>query len=304
MVSTQGDVEPVDPNHSIVADYEQRQRDMQELAACKADMAAAIGRQIDWLLEMEAGGMLRNAETMATEPFGIAEASARAREPLGHDPGTDQHTGQFVPDRVGWHDLARLAEHDPEAGRDLWLAIKREARHELASGIRAASALESPMPSTNQPWNRARYLAIVDALRTDLQPRGQLEELLIQRMASTYHLCLHWQRVAIEREELEIFNGDATVRQERAGMTPAQKERQRLEYGYLPPRQTQAEAIHDAYLMGERFERAFLRLVREFRNQRRVFANLIVAADTVNVAAGGPQQVNMSGKDRTDRRNV
>ncbi len=49
--------------------------------------------------------------------------------------------------------------------------------------------------------------------------------------------------------------------------------------------------------MADRLERAFLRLVREFRNQRRMFANLIVAADTVNIADGGPQQVNIGGSD-------
>lgn len=298
MVSKPDSVEPIDPGNPIVVEYEQRQRDLQELAACKADMAAAIGRQIDWLLEMEAGGMLRNAETMAAEPFGPAEASAQARAPLNHEPGTNPQTGHFVPDRVGWNDLARMIEHDPTAGRDLWFGIKREARDELAGGVRGGKALESPMPSTNQPWERARYLAIVDALRTDLQPRGALEHLLIERMASTYHLCLHWQQEAVEREALEVWQGDSTIRQEHAGMTAAQKERQRLEYGYLPPRQTQAQAIEAAYLMSERFERAFLRLIREFRNQRRVFANLIVAADTVNLANGGPQQVNMAGKDR------
>lgn len=298
MVSQPDAVEPVDPNNPTVVDYEQRRRDMQELAACKAEMAAAIGRRIDWLLEMEAGGMLRNTDAMAAEPFGIAEASQRAREPVGYEPGQDAHTGQFVPDQVSWNELGRLVEHEPETARDVWLAIKREARNELTSGVRAAQALESPVPSTNQPWQRARYLAIVDALRTDLQPRGALEELLIERMASTYHLCLHWQREAIEREQLEVWRGESTMRQEHAGMTAAQKERQRLEYGYLPPRQAQADAIRDAYLMSERFERALLRLVREFRNMRRTFANLIVAADTVNLANGGPQQVNMAGTDR------
>lgn len=290
--------EPVDLTHPIVVDYQQRQRDMQELASCKNEMAAAIGRNIDWLLEMEAAGQLRNAETMAAEPFGLAEASARARQPLNYEPGKDPRTGRFQPDQVSWNVLANLIEHEPEAGRDLWLAIKGAARDELTSGMRAGAALESGMPSTNQPWQRARYLAIVDALRAGLQPRGQLEELLIERMASTYHLCLHWQHEAVKREELEIWQGESTMRQERAGMTPREQERQRLEYGYLPPRQSQAEAIMEAFLMSERYERAFLRLVREFRNLRRTFSSLIVAGGTVNIAEGGPQQVNMAGNDR------
>jgi hypothetical protein len=53
------------------------------------------------------------------------------------------------------------------------------------------------------------------------------------------------------------------------------------------------EAIQKAALMADRFERAFLRLVREFRNRRRVFASLVVAGGQVNIT-DGPQQVNVS----------
>jgi hypothetical protein len=62
---------------------------------------------------------------------------------------------------------------------------------------------------------------------------------------------------------------------------------------------TQSEAIQEAALMTDRFERAFLRLVREFRNLRRTFKSLIVAGGTVNIADGGPQQMNVAGKDHT-----
>lgn len=294
-MSGQGDIEPVDPSNPIVVDYEQRRRDLDELAACKNDIAAAIGDRISWLLEMEAKGQLREAETMAAQPFGLAEANARARQPLRYEPGKDRITGKLAPDQVSWNELGNLMEHEPEQARELWLAVKGAARDELTSGVRAAKALESGMPSGNQPWQRARYLAIVDALRTDLHPRGGLEELLIQRMASTYSLCLHWQQEAIRREDYEVFQGDAAIRQERRDMTARQKERQRMEYGYLPPRQAQAEAIQEACLMSERYERAFLRLVREFRNLRRTFNSLIVAGGTVNIADGGPQQVNVNG---------
>lgn len=77
------------------------------------------------------------------------------------------------------------------------------------------------------------------------------------------------------------------------------------EHGYLPPRLSQAEAIQEAALMSDRYERAFLRLVRAFRDYRRMFAALIVSdGGTLNVAEG-PQQVNIdarsdSSKQRTN----
>ena len=286
-----GDIEPVDPAHPLVADHERKRRELEQLQASKADMAAAIGTHIDWLLEMEAGAMLRSAEDMEAESFGIAEVNARARHPLVHDPGIDHRTGRLDPGQVSWNDLGRLMEHEPERGRDLWFAIKAAARHELATGVRGANALEGPMSMQRSPWQRARYLAIVDALNDDLRPRGALEALMIQRIASTYELCLRWQALAIERQELEVWQGESMVRQERERMSAAQRERHRLEHGYLPPRLSQAEAIQEAALMADRFERAFLRLVREFRNQRRVFASLVVAGGQVNIT-DGPQQVN------------
>ncbi len=285
--------EPVDPDNPMVRDYEQKRRDLEQLAASKSEMAAAIGRNIDWLLEMEAAGQLRNPETMAAEPFGIAEASAWAREPLTCDPARMGPDDRFEPQHVRWGELGRLAEHDPEKLRDLWGEIKNAARHELATGVRGADALESGMPSDKTPWNRARYLAIVDALTADLQPRGALEALMIQRMASTYSLCLYWQHEAVKREAYEEWQGESTMRQEHGRMSERDKERNRLHYGYLPPRLTQAEAIHEAAMMSERYERAFLRLVREFRNARRMFAQLIVTGGAVNIADGGPQQVNI-----------
>jgi hypothetical protein len=289
--------EAVDAENPMVQDYERKRRDLEQLAASKREMAAAISRNIDWLLEMEAAGQLRDPEAMANEPFGIAEASERARQPLAYEPGKLGPSGKFEPGQVSWFELGLLAEHDPESARDVWGEIKDAARHELASGIRGADALESGMPSDKNPWNRARYLAIVDALEADLQPSGALEGLLIQRMASTYDRCLHWQQEAVRREGLEVWQGESTMRQEHARMTPSQQERNRLDYGYLPPRQEQAEAIRDAAMMSERYERSFLRLVREFRNARRMFASLVNIGGTVNIADGGPQQVNIDGKE-------
>jgi hypothetical protein len=288
--------EPATPN-----EYERKRRELEQLKASKSEMAAAIGAHIDWLLEMEAGGMLRSAEDMEREPFGIAEASARAREPRTYEPGVDRRTGKFEPEQVSWFELGNLMEHEPEKGRDLWQAIKAAARQEFGTGVRGATALEGPMHQ-RRLWQRAQFLAIIDALGTDLKPRGGLEWLMIQRMAATYELCLRWQRLAVERQEFEEWQGESTMRQEHANMSPQQKERHRWQHGYLPPRLSQAEAIQEAALMADRNERAFLRLVREFRNQRRMFASLIVAeGGTVNVS-DGPQQVNIDARTKAKSR--
>ncbi|CAN5692662.1 hypothetical protein BH23CHL5_BH23CHL5_28320 [soil metagenome] len=276
-------------------DHERKRRDLEQLKASKAELTGAIARHIDWLLEMEAAGQLRFPDDMAKEPFGIAEASDRARKPLSYEPGIDPVSGRFSPGQVDWSELGNLIEHDPEKGRDVWLAIKAAARHELATGVRAADALEPPIDGRT-PFRRAQYLAIGDALNEDLQPRGALEMMMIQRMAAAFEQCLIWQKIAIRRMEADTWQGERDKRRALDNMRPTERERYQNDYGWLPPRLTQHEAIHEAALMSDRYERAFLRLVREFRNARRMFAALIVSeGGTVNVS-DGPQQVNIDAR--------
>lgn len=66
-----------------------------------------------------------------------AEADAEARLPAGGDAVLDQPI-----DRITWSELGRLTGMDPEKGWAAWERIKAEARAELASGARAARALE------------------------------------------------------------------------------------------------------------------------------------------------------------------
>ena len=66
--------------------------------------------------------------------------------------------------------------------------------------------------------------------------------------------------------------------------------RQREEW--QPPRLGDAEAVDRAALMADRFQRQFLRLMRAYRDQRRLLGAVVVAAGgQLNVAE---QQVNVA----------
>ncbi len=93
-------------------------RAIQELAAARREMVAAVTRQIRFSIEQ-----------LQLSP---QEAAARVREWLAHAPA-DQEA-----DQVTWFDLAGLIEHDPERGQAAWQTLKDEARQELATGFRAA----------------------------------------------------------------------------------------------------------------------------------------------------------------------
>ena len=247
------------------------ERAVGELAASRRELVASVTGLIDSYVK-HAG------ETPAT-------ASERARQALPFDPATQEA------DQVGWWELANLIEQDAERGQALWQRLKDEARGELASGIRASRSLKRPV--TSRPYERAQFVAVVEGLRQALGPRDPLEELLLQQMASAYDLHLRWQTVAVQRLETEAWQGERDKRRALENMSPRERERYQENHGWLPPRLAETDALEQAAMMADRYQRSFLRLMKAFRDNRRLFGSLIVAGGQVNIA-DGPQQVNVA----------
>jgi hypothetical protein len=132
--------------------------------------------------------------------------------------------------------------------------------------------------------------ALYDGLFKALDPRGPLEELLIHQLAAAYHLHLTWQRIATQRVDEEGWHGDRDRQRAMRDMSPAQRERYEYDHGWVPPRLSDAEAIEQAVMMADRYQRSFLRLMKAFRDNRKLFGALIVTGGQVNV---GEQQVNV-----------
>ena len=253
------------------ADVTAQRQELAELAASRRDLAGSIARQIDW-------HVAQYGETPS-------EAAAAVRAPLTLD-SNDQPA-----DQVGWWEIERAFDADPEAGQALWCRVKAEASQELVTGFRAARSLE---PSVHgSPYARAQFGVIVDALTADLRPRGGVERLLVHQLAAAYEQHLRWQAVAVKRAETEAWRGERDKRLAMEGMTPAQRERHQEREGWLPPRLGEAEAVEQAVTIADRYQRAFLRLLKAFRDTRRVIGAVVVGeGGTLNVAAG-PQQVNI-----------
>lgn len=182
------------------------------------------------------------------------------------------------PDQVSWWRLSSLVERDPEAGYHLWQQVKLEAQKELASGHRAARAIEHD----SRPWERAQFLALRAAFREEWQPRGGVEAALIDAMAQAYTEYLTW----LERLDVQATSESSV------------EDHQLKERGYyLTPRVTAAQAMEQSAAMVDRFHRIFVRSLRALRDLRRYNSSVIVQqAGQVNV---GAQQVNVSqGIDR------
>jgi hypothetical protein len=245
----------------------ERKRDaatIAELAAAKADMTATVARHIEYLLD---------AYAESENPLSVAEAANRARAPVNY--GVDD------PQQVSWHMLANLIEHEPERGAAVWESIKAAARQELQTGTRAARAVERQFA---YPYERAEYLVILEALTTSLEPRGGVEHLLVQQMATAYEQALRWQMIATQRTDQEGWAGERDRRRMIENMSKRDRERYEYEHGWMAPRVSDLEAIDQAVLIGDRYQRSFLRILRTYRDLRRVLNTVVMTGGQLNVA--------------------
>jgi hypothetical protein len=169
-------------------------------------------------------------------------------------------------DQISWPTLGRLAEHDPEAFEAAWERIRAAARDELNSGHRAASAVETDAT----PWERARFLEVLDAFMDAWQPRGGIEASLVETLAMAHMARLHWM-------------GRLTV----LGNTEARREDREIERRseWVSPTVSAAAAIDQAATMVDRFHRLFSRALRDLREIRRSMPSVVVQhANQVNLA--------------------
>lgn len=174
------------------------------------------------------------------------------------------------PAAVSWHDLDRLASEDPALALRRWHEVKSAAVQDLASGHRAARALETHAGS-DQPYDRAEFLALRAALSEEWQPRGGMEWLLIDKLAQASTEEMRWLNQAVssrvaQREESH-----------REGRTTGRA---------TTPRMSFAATTEQAMAMADRWNRVFCRTLRALRDLRRF---------DVHVNIKGPGQVNIGG---------
>jgi hypothetical protein len=178
----------------------------------------------------------------------------------------------LTPADFSWLDISDEWRHDAAAGIALWDRIKQTARDELREGRTGANAIES---YNERPMLRAEYLAVWMALADGLRPTNGAERLLIDGMAQSLMMQRHWLQRMVQTEARD------TIRRGRGSHD-----------GYEPPRLSEAEAVDRAVAMQDRFQRQFLRLMKCYRDQRRLFSTLVIADGAqVNIAANGGQQL-------------
>jgi hypothetical protein len=184
-------------------------------------------------------------------------------ERIRRDPINLDH---LTPAEYSWHDITVETRRDAPAGWALWHHVRQAARDELAGGVIAGQAIEGYHAL---PYERAAFLAIREALADGLQPRNGMEWLLIDGMAQAWTLHLRWLDQHTNMDSVGAATGDRGTRQRD---------------GWDPPRLSEAEAVDRAVQMADRFQRQFLRLMKCYRDGRRLIGSMTVLGGQVNVA--------------------
>ena len=247
--------------------------------------ATAVGLGFDSVVrEMRKGWARRVLFLIENEHLEPAEAVMIAGQ---GDVPTDEvieELKQRNVESISWGNLSTIYARDPDAAEELWAEMQEQARQELDSGHRAAEVFEST-DWQREPWKRAQYLAIRDGFIEEWQPRGTLERTMIDILAESFVMFQHWTRVHYYRATSE------------AKALPTEKERKFAEKHkgeWWPPRVYEQEATEQAAAMADRFNRVFLRTLRNLRDLRRYTAPVTINnPEQVNIAADGGQQVNM-----------
>lgn len=167
----------------------------------------------------------------------------------------------------------------------VWRQIKKAAANELASGHRAAGNLEA-VDWQKDPWRRAQYLVIRDGFVEQWQPKGAIELAMLDTMAQTFSEYLFWMHEAHRRATTDAIPQPSKTEREIA---------EKIRGEWIPPRVYEQEAIEYAAAMADRYNRLFLRTLRQMRDLRRYSVPVTINyPQQVNIAADGGQQVNVS----------
>lgn len=232
----------------------------QEFGTLAAQMAGAYRRQVNFY-KNEYGRDLATAMELAAgaNTDGLQEQFLAG---LREQPA----------DQVTWGYLRHLEDGRTGDALRKWEEVKAFAKDELTSGQRGAAAVEELCPSQSGPLGRARYSALVAEMAKDWAPLTGIEMLLIEQMAQAYTMQLHWTA----QYSYYCVYRTAKVDEERGMVTL--------------PRVTESQMVSDAAAMVDRWNRMFLRCLRQLRDLRRYSAVVINNPAQVNLAN---QQVNV-----------
>ena len=229
----------------------------------------------------------------------IKEARARAFRPC-----TDKDEALKVFDTLmslpvdilGFADFEKLYSYAPRVAERFWEWTKQEGRAEFESGHLAAN-ITFPEGYMKQLWNIARYLGVRESFIDDWQPKGGIEVAMVDMLAQSYFQWQYWLEQTVKRSETR----EVEIHPEYSRWL-GQRGRELKSFGITDgywnrPHVSEQQALDSAVQMADRFNRIFMRTLRQLRDLRRYSPVTINNPNQVNIAANGGQQVNVNNSD-------
>lgn len=196
-------------------------------------------------------------------------------------------------ENISFDDLHQLCGYAPRVAERLWETIKEEGRSEFESGHLAANTM-SPVHYMKQAWNIAKYLGVRESFINDWQPQGGIEVSLIDMLAQTFFQWQYWLEETIKRSQTEPRREHHEYQKWKEWNERTKNAHSWQEGYWFPPYVHEQAAIEHAVQMADRFNRIYMRTLRQLRDLRRYAPVTINNPNQVNITSDGGQQVNIS----------
>lgn len=200
---------------------------------------------------------------------------------------------QLPLESLNFVDLMELQNEAPRVAERFWEHAKLEGRKEFESGHLSAN-IAFPVGYQKQLWNVARYIGVRESFIDEWQPIGGIEVSLIDMLTQAYFQWQYWVEQTVKRSQTR----EREIHPEYSRWLAQRKEEFRANgwtEGYWSrPFVSEQEAIEHAVQMADRWNRIYMRTLRQLRDLRRYTPVTINNPNQVNIAADGGQQVNVA----------
>lgn len=218
-----------------------------------------------------------------------AKVHAAATEPA--DDSSYQRALKQSAERLTWNDLQVVFERDEGAAVNLWHGVLDVAMDQLKGGIYACDTLQHV---DSDMFKRAQFFVIRDSLVKAWQPKDAIEMSMVEMLVQAFVSYHYWLRLANSMAAREYEAAERGLERNRYGERNSR---------WDTPRITTADAIDRAIAMADRFNRLYLRTLRQMRDLRRYVVPVTINnPEQVNIAADGGQQVNVQEKKKTRKK--
>ncbi len=199
---------------------------------------------------------------------------------------------------IGFADIGELRAIAPRTAEAFWEWMKQEGRDQFESGHLASNSM-LPVKYMRSAWTTACYLGLRESLADEWQPRGGIELSLIDMMAQAFLQYQYWTEQTVLRSQTEPRYEDQEYTRWKNWQREAKTESWKHGYWDIPYVREQ-QALEHAAQMADRWNRIYLRTLRNLRDLRRYTPQVTInnpqqvnIGEQVNVATDGGQQINV-----------